>query len=60
MSKFYKERGISPRRYYKMMKLARTLADMDAEEKISEIHLASAFHYTRLLAKNTKDISFSE
>ena len=42
------------------MKLARTLADMDAEEKISEVHLASAFHYTRLLAKNTKDISYSE
>lgn len=60
MSKFYKERGISPRRYYKLMKLARTLADMDAEEKISEVHLASAFHYTRLLAKNTKDISYSE
>ena len=44
--------GLSPRRYYKLLRLARTLADMDESEKLREEHLASAFQYTRILLKD--------
>lgn len=49
MNGIYDAFGISPRRYYKILKLARTLADMDGKGTIEETHLASAFQYTRPL-----------
>ncbi len=49
IGRLYDVFGISPRRYHKILKLARTLADMDGEDDIEEEHLASAFQYTRLL-----------
>lgn len=49
---FYRSLGLSPRRYYKLLRLARTLADMDESEKLREEHLALAFQYTRILLKD--------
>ena len=49
IGRLYDVFGISPRRYHKILKLARTLADMDGEDDLEEEHLASAFQYTRLL-----------
>ncbi len=40
------DRGhLSPRSYYRMIKVARSIADLDAKEKISAGHLAEAFSY---------------
>jgi magnesium chelatase family protein len=36
---------ISPRGYYRILKVARTIADLDARENISAEHLAEAFSY---------------
>ena len=51
LQQLYKSFGVSPRRYYKILKLARTLADMDDSGEIEEEHIAAAFHsvsYTHL------------
>ena len=49
MEKAYRTMGISPRRYYKILKVARTIADF-RKRKIIEVHdLAVASHYTRFL-----------
>ncbi len=37
--------GLSPRSYYRLIKVARTIADLDQKEKISAEHLAEAFSY---------------
>lgn len=55
LQQLYKSFGVSPRRYYKILKLARTLADMDDSGEIEEEHIAAAFHYTRLLTKGEKN-----
>jgi magnesium chelatase family protein len=40
------ERGkLSPRGYYKILKVARTIADLENQEKVSAEHLAEAFSY---------------
>ena len=49
MEAAYAKYGISPRRYHKILKLARTLADMDGENNIQTRHLAASIHYTRFL-----------
>lgn len=36
---------ISPRSYYKILKVARTIADLDASENVTDSHLAEAFSY---------------
>jgi magnesium chelatase family protein len=36
---------LSARGYHRVLKVARTLADLDAEEKVSRIHLAEALSY---------------
>lgn len=36
---------LSPRGYYRLLKTARTIADLEHEEKVSEEHLAEAFSY---------------
>lgn len=38
---------LSPRRYHKVLKLARTVADVGGEDKIRIYHLAAALNYTR-------------
>lgn len=36
---------LSPRGYYRLLKVARTIADLEDKEKVSEEHLAEAFSY---------------
>lgn len=45
----YEKFGISPRRYNKLLKLARTIADVEGDELIGVNHLSMALHYTRYL-----------
>jgi magnesium chelatase family protein len=37
--------GFSARAYHRVLKVARTLADLDGEEKVGRIHLAEAISY---------------
>ena len=43
----YERYHLSPRRYHKILKLARTIADVQGEEEIRQQHLAGALQYTR-------------
>ena len=36
---------LSPRGYYRLLKVARTIADLEGEELVSSLHLAEAFSY---------------
>lgn len=49
MRRSYTKCGISPRRYYRILKVARTIADLKGSKDIHVLHLTSAFHYTRFL-----------
>lgn len=49
MRTIYKSQRLNPRRYYKILKLARTLADMNEEKNIALVHLTAAFHYTKFM-----------
>ncbi len=43
-----KEMGFSARSYYKILKISRTIADLDLAEQIEESHLAEALQYRSL------------
>lgn len=47
MEKAYAKYYLSPRRYHKVLKLARTLADLERKHDIDIDHLAGALNYTR-------------
>ena len=47
MKKAYEKYSLSPRRYHKILKLARTAADLQGSRDIEVFHLASALGYTR-------------
>ena len=49
MENIYQKEKISPRRYNKILKVARTVADLNGNNSIQINHLATAFHYTRFL-----------
>lgn len=51
MKSAYDKYGLSPRRYHKILKLARTAADIQESENIEVFHLASALGYTRFFDK---------
>jgi len=53
MHSIYEKYNISPRRYYKILKVARTISDIKEKEKIEIEEIAAAFHYTRFLAEGT-------
>ena len=40
-----KQHALSPRAYYRIMKVARTLADLEAEQEIGTTHVAEAISY---------------
>lgn len=47
MKEAYEKYGLSPRRYHKILRLARTAADLQECKDIETYHLASALNYTR-------------
>jgi len=40
--------GLSPRAYHRILKVARTLADLEAEGEVAEEHAAEAIHFREL------------
>ena len=55
MERAYDSFGISARRYSKILKVARTLADFEERQVIKTCDLAAAFHFTRLLKGGAKE-----
>ena len=49
VKKMYESKHLSPRRYHKILKIARTIADVRGDEKIEMSHLSAAFGYTGFL-----------
>lgn len=48
MKKAYNQLGLSARAYNKILKVARTIADLDGEDNIKPHHLAEAIQYRRI------------
>lgn len=48
MERLYQKWNLTARSYHKILKVARTLADMDMEEQIKDCHLHEAFCYRSL------------
>ena len=40
---------LSARGYHRVLKVARTIADLDAEERVGRVHLAEALSYRTLV-----------
>lgn len=55
MKKAYNRYCLSPRRYHKILKLARTAADLQQSPDIQIHHLASALNYTRFFNTYEKE-----
>ena len=55
MKKAYSRYNLSPRRYHKILKLARTSADIQGAENIELHHLAAALNYTRFFNTYEKE-----
>lgn len=53
MKNAYNRLGLSPRSYKKILKVARTIADMDESRDIKEEHLAEALSYRMLTEVNS-------
>jgi len=45
MEQIYKKMNLTGRGYYKLLRVSRTLADMDGKERIGCEHLAEAVSY---------------
>jgi magnesium chelatase family protein len=45
MERLYKQLGLSARSYHRIIKLARTIADLDGSERIKDVHIAEAACY---------------
>lgn len=54
LEKAYSKFNFSPRRYHKVLKLSRTIADLSESERIRTEHIASAISYTRFFAETGK------
>ncbi|MFT9847875.1 YifB family Mg chelatase-like AAA ATPase [Aneurinibacillus sp. REN35] len=55
LSALYENSGISNRSYDKIIKLARTIADLEGSEHVAEEHVAEAFQYRMLEQKHWKE-----
>ncbi len=51
METIYRKQNISMRRYHKILKIARTIADIKEREELTQEDLSIAFHYTRFLTE---------
>lgn len=49
VKKMYESKHLSPRRYHKILKIAKTIADVRGDENIEMPHLSAAFGYTGFL-----------
>lgn len=49
LSQLYIKHQMSPRRYHKILKIARTIADIEGDLELKAYHLAGALNYTRFL-----------
>lgn len=47
LDEFYRKNSISMRAYEKILKIARTMADLDKSEKVSEYHIIEALGYRK-------------
>lgn len=54
MGKVYEKLGLSVRGYYKILKTARTIADLESSEKIRENHISEAVCYRSIDKKYWK------
>ena len=45
MERIYTGQHLSPRSYHKMLKVSRTIADLDGAETITDAHILEAFGY---------------
>ncbi len=52
LHKIFSENDFSTRRYYRMLKLARTIADLDDSEKIMQKHIIEAYQYCNIGKKH--------
>lgn len=55
MKKVYEKQHLSPRRYHKILRIARTAADVRGSEKVELSHLAAALGYTAFLNEADKE-----
>ena len=58
MQEAVKHLGLSIRTYHRILKIARTLADMEQAEMIQQVHLSEALSYRaldRLVSRLTQD-----
>ncbi len=55
MERAYDMYGLSPRRYHKILKLARTISDLEGARDISESALLNAIGYTKFLNMYDRD-----
>ena len=56
ISKIFKENEFSTRRYYRMIRLARTIADLEECEMIRKEHIAEAYQYCNIGKKYWKAV----
>lgn len=54
MKQTFRMMGLSPRQYDRIMKVARTIADLEGEERIREEHLSEAVFYRSMAEKYWK------
>lgn len=51
MEQIFQKMGMSPRHYDRILKVARTAADLEGEERIREEHLSEAVFYRSMAEK---------
>jgi predicted ATPase with chaperone activity len=56
MARAYSRYSLSPRKYFRVLKLARTIADIKGIKDIDERSVCSALGYTRFLNQDTESM----